>query len=320
MPSILDEQIQEMTDAALPRLAEVYDAALMAQAVGSIEEPGLWAEFRRIIFRIMMFADLAGRAEAVEETKAGGIPVGTAAEDLSDVGLEQFAAGDDAFITAPFIEAIDIFSGRVPRLRSLIEEITPGIRQMAFTITGIESTTGLEKLQAAILRTLDPEQRGGGLSSFIQLAQTEAGANLTAARLETVYRTNVVQALSDGRDAQLKDPGIRTQTALWMLNEVHDVNTRGNPAGKYPNAGPHFQMDGFIEDPGHSVWQKIGWPGGAGFNCRRSVSPITWPTAISKGWANSDRTLNKDAIDAHNFPRWDFINSGEYPDEGWGSG
>ncbi len=323
----VDEQVHELTASALPELGEVYVDALIAQAEGDPGAASIWAEFRRMMFRILMFSDLLGRADAVAESRGAGMAIGAAEEDLSDLGLDRF---DDAspLITAPFLEAIDLFQGRIPRLRETIEQITPGIREAAFWVTGIEETSALEKIQAMILRSLDPTQTlerieagepsGQGISDFAATIRDDLGEALTTARLETVYRTNVVQALSDGRDAQLRDPGIKNATALWMLNEVQDTRTRGNPAGLYPDAGPHFQMDGFIEDPGHSVWRQIGWPGPGGFQCRRSVSPIGWPTAIRNGWANEDRTLNKSAIDAHNGRRWDFINSGQYPDDGFG--
>src|SRR5262249_30012823 len=113
-------------------------------------------------------------------------------------------------------------------------------------------------------------------------------------------------------------PGVQTQTALWVLHEIHDRRTRGNPGGLYPDAGPHYQMDGFIEAPSNPVWAAIGWPGPAGFNCRRSVAPMTWATAQQRGFADESNQLIQSAIDAHNGPRWGYIASGAYPDPGFG--
>lgn len=319
--------IAELERAALSALEPEYIEALIAQDQGFGVEPS-WAKFRKALIRSLIIADLIGRAEAIATLAAHGLDL-PIDNDPFDVD-EKYEDLPGSIFTQPFAKAIDLFRSKIPSLRAVVDTLTAQAKARAFWITGIESQTALVKIKARMAASLEAkplvalpvdgeiESVTPTLPHFIDFAQAEA-KTLTRARLATVYRTNIATALAEGTNATLTEPEVKDATALWVLHEIHDKRTRGNPGGLYPHAGPHWQMDGFLEAPSNPVWAKIGWPGPAGFQCRRTVSPMTWATATRLGFATEDHHLVQSAIDAKNAKRWEFINSGDYPDKGFGN-
>ncbi len=315
-------EIQSLQAASLAALRPLYVKAITAQIEG-VGSDDAWAEFRRVLIRSFFFADLIARAEVA--AKIGPDAINNPAITTDDVKLY---AEDTTLVTAPFWDAINLFRARIPQLAQVVKSASGSAKARAFWVTDIESKTALVKIKDRIAVNLEgvrsvavPDEATGtveehhaGLPAFIQ-SQRQAAIGLTDARLETVYRTNLSAALNAGTNAQLTEPETMDETALWVLHEVHDRRTRGNPNGlyPYPKFAPHWQLDGFIEAPNHPVWKRIGWPGPADFNCRRSLSPMVWATAIQMGLATKDRHLIQSAIDAKNGNKWGFINRGEYP-------
>lgn len=249
-----------------------------------------WSRFRELFARAYVLANLIGRMEVQNSLK----------------GTRKYA---QSLMLAPWEKAIEIFLGKIPTAKSLLDLLIPEARAKAFYVTGIEQVEALSKIQQRVVKTLAAEPG----ESRHQL-QAEAAEDLSLARLETVLRTNTMTALNEGAMDEAKSLG--DSVALLELNEVHDRRTRGNPNGLYPHEGKHFQMDGFVESPDNPVWNTIRPP--AGFNCRGYTSVIGWVKAERMGLADADtRRLKRSAIDAHNGKRWDYIRSGQYPDPGF---
>lgn len=307
--------LNALNAAAMEELTISYTQAVTSQLKG-LDGLAEWATFRGVLIRCLVLANLIGRSGA-----AHALRLRFAQEVVPHVVVAAYTESSlgEGFLTRPFTEAINSFAGKVPHLRATIDAMLPVMRDKAFWVTGIESTEAVVKIQQGITMKLANMSTGGTLGDWIAEQQAKEASGLSAARLETVYRTNVMTALNEGTDAQLSEPEMVDATALWKLVEVHDRRTRGNPSGLYPNAGPHYQMDGFIEAPEHPVWAQIGWPGPAGYNCRRSLYPLGWLTAQRLGFATKDRRLIQQAIDRHNGERWEYIRRGAYPDKGFGA-
>ena len=283
-------------------LARRYFAALTAQARG---EPADWEEFGRILTRVLVLAHLVGRMGTVNSLRFR-VPEGEAAFKRGE--LAQYA-DEPALLTGPFVSAVNWFLGKVPSLRRVVDRLLPAARKRAFWVTGIESREALERIQEKLAKPLAAEA-GGGMSEFIHSEAEITG--LAEARLETVYRTNTMGALAEGALEQMRSPELREGVALIQLNEIQDRRTRGAPGTNNP--GKHWQMDGFVESPDAVVWKRITPPNG--FQCRASLSPISWLTAERMGLAKNG-VLNQAALDRKNAAKWRIIEAGEYPDPGF---
>lgn len=320
-----DRMLASIEAAALRLLVPTYLRALTVQLQGELATE-IWAEFARILERALVLAHLVGRTHVLNHLQMQGTRVAVHNRPLEEVRYADLPDGSH-MLTGAFLEALKAFETRVPRLAGTLLKVGAKARAQAFAITGLEGTRGLRRLKARIQATLAgpdgaqaeglpaPSGAGGGLAGFVAEGQ-DLGLGVAAAQLETVYRVNVMHALNQGTKDMLAAPDVAEHVALLQLNEIHDRRTRGNPNGLYPDAPPHFQMDGFVERPTHPVWEKITPPNG--FNCRGSISPLTWVRAEQMGLARaSERVLLQAAIDQHNGARWGYINRGEYPDPGF---
>ena len=283
-------------------LSRLYLAALTAQARGQ-DAIDLWNEFGRTLTRVLALQHLMGRVNAAATVGLRKLP------PPPPFKTTEFAAyaEEEGILTKPFTAALNWFLDKVPNVRRVVDKMLPAAKAKAFWVTGVESTEALNRIKMKLAKPLAAEP--GGLVEFAQSEQVATG--LALARLETVYRTNVMSALNQGGMEQMTSPEIRPAVALIRFNAIHDTRTRG--AGDNP--GRHLQMDGFLESPDHQIWSRITPPGG--YNCRCNTSPIGWLTAERMGLAN-DGHLLQSALDDHNRRQWEIINAREYPDSGFG--
>lgn len=318
MATKAQRQLVALDDAAIDILRPLYLDALTAQMLGRDGEAE-WEEFRKVFARALVLANLTARVDTLNTLAADGIKPDVDNEPFRPDEMQQFQVDPAGGLTSePFIEAINAFMSRIPNLRLEVEAMLPEARAQAFFVTDVESREAIISIQDKLGSTMEeistrPEV---GIRDFIDWAQEEGAANLAEARLETIYRTNVATANNAGRFQQLQQ--LDEFVALYRLNEIQDRRARGNPAGLYPDAGPHFQMNGFLAATNDPIWQVI-WPPN-GFNCRASVSPISWTTARRMGLADENDVLDVQAIETRNGPRRGFVESGEYPDQGFEGG
>jgi hypothetical protein len=284
--------LAELEAATQDKLRPIYIRAITASLRGEDAEP-YWERFRTVFIRAYVLADIIGRLGVANEARTLGRRLPYA----------------EPMVTGSWDAAIAQFMTKLPMARQLVDRLLPVAKKKAFWVTGIESTEALSKIQERIAERLSGELVED-TSGFVHGVQAEFAEQLSTARLETVMRTNVMTALNEGAMEEQKTLG--DSVALLRLNEVHDHRTRGAPGTNNP--GKHWQMDGFVESPNHSIWQKITPPNG--YQCRGNVSVIGWASAERLGFAR-DGGLIQSRLDEHNAARWEIINAGEYPDAGF---
>lgn len=220
-------------------------------------------------------------------------------------------------------------SGRKPRPVPGMEEKptsevtrkvrTPGVQavaQGAFFVTGMTAAQAKKTQdllaqvirQETTVREAGKEARTMGLGDFIEQTTLETGADLTAARLETVYRTNLNRAASQGQLDIVREPTVRKFVPLMQFSATKDNRTRDT----------HRGMDGYVATVEQIDAQGINTPGG--FNCRCGWKPIPVAKALDKGWCDEDGVPDFKAIARHNGKRQALIDSGKFPDPGFVSG
>jgi SPP1 gp7 family putative phage head morphogenesis protein len=231
---------------------------------------------------------------------------------------EQATAVQKMADVSPQFRAL-VFPGQLPEQVEIRR--TPGVQKAAqtgFFVTGLsrETTAELRGLLGKVVRGQETRDKATkrlkqmGLADFVDQAKEllEVGEDLTDARLENVYRTNLNRASSQGRLDICRDPTAKRFVPLVQYRATKDKRTRPS----------HKAMDGYVATT--EMIDAMGIPTPAGFQCRCSWTPVPIATAVSRGWADKDGNPNMDAIRQHNGARQRLIDSGEFPDPGFIAG
>lgn len=196
---------------------------------------------------------------------------------------------------------------------------TPGVQavaQGAFFVTGMtaEQAKATQDLLAKVIRQEESVSVAGkklktiGVGDFIEQATLATGTDLTAARLETVYRTNLNRAASQGQLDIVREPTVRKFVPLMQFSATKDNRTRDT----------HRAMDGYVATVEQIDSQGINTP--LGFNCRCGWKPVPVAKAQANGWVDDEGVPNFKAIERHNGRRQGLIDTGKVPDPGFVSG
>lgn len=310
-----------------------------------------WERFEAAVADAVMLASLSGQSATYAKAKQAGMP--QKAQDWPEERPETFAAPSAEIRPGQFWEAVRGFRRRVPLGWLEVMKLRAKSKRLAEKIRRTESQSALRKLRKQLVALEDvlrgnftakgatPEQaarlkslladavenqhlpkglRTGGLSKFIRRAQAEGIMNMSAVRLETVYRTNISSVYNEAAYDILKKPGVRSWAPLLRLVEVHDSRTRGAPGGEYKgkqsrNPGHHWQMNGYIETPERMKSQNLIPPNG--FNCRGAVVAVTVDEAIRLKIADKNGNIDQTALNRYNSQRQKLIDKGLYPDPGF---
>ena len=329
-------EFEILLDSAMEVADQHYRRAIAEQLRGNYAGD-LWRAFEIAYARAQLLSNLLGVAAVTEPipTKfARRVPFDPETIDLA----EDFLVGD-------FVEAIELFEGRIPELPEVVRSLQSDALAAANAVRRAEEGDALgllskqsEAIREAIgrrfwvsgipevgiinLRDLIADAIEGtaseemlGLVPFINKAQAQGAEGLTRARLETVYRNNLNTAFMDGQVQALRAPETLALIPLVMLEEVQDRRTRGNPSGLYPQSTPHFQMDGYVNTLDY--FERFGLVPPNGHNCRGGVRPVSNAEARHHGWQREDGTIDEQALARYNGRRQGFIDSGSYPDPGF---
>jgi SPP1 gp7 family putative phage head morphogenesis protein len=196
---------------------------------------------------------------------------------------------------------------------------TPGVQAIArgaFFVTGMtaKQATEVKSLLAKVIRGDVTRSVAGkrlerlGVGDFVEQATLTTGTDLTAARLETVYRTNLNRASSQGQLDIVRDEKVQAFVPVMQFSATKDNRTRDT----------HRAMDGYVATVAQIDAQGINTPGG--FNCRCGWKPIPVAIAMAKGWVDDDGQPDYAAIKRHNGRRQALIDTGKFPDAGFVSG
>lgn len=196
---------------------------------------------------------------------------------------------------------------------------TPGVQavtQGTFFVTGMtqEQIEATRDLLAKTVRGEETLSVAGkklkrlGVGDFVEQTILATGTDLTKARLETVYRTNLNRAATQGQLDIVRDETVKAFVPLMQFSSTKDNRTRPT----------HKAMNGYVATVEQIDAQGIPTPGG--FNCRCAWKPVSLGTAVSRGWCDEDGNPNYAAIKTHNGSRQRLIDSGQYPDPGFISG
>lgn len=232
--------------------------------------------------------------------------------------------------------ALDILESRLPIVRStvdVVEELAGKIAndvvsaEMGNVIDSMEASSNavlsafrnafwvsdvdkkdvinLKKLLADAIRGVLPDDKID-LPEFISRARLQGAANLTDARIETIFRVNLSSAANEGVMTVLRDPVGADLFPLVMLTEIDDDRSRPH----------HAIMDGYITTVDEI--DRLGLRPPNGFNCRGELIKVSRAEATRLGLLDEFGRPDMIAIEQHNTPEQNrLVHGGLYPDPGF---
>lgn len=231
-------------------------------------------------------------------------------ENEEAIALEHFAAikadilmGEQLqmpFVDQPFDKAVRAFKSRDVLHRDLFEQLSSAAKHRSFTVAKLARTELLADVHAELARQIASGRNGiltgegPRLSDFKKfMAERIESAGWTpanASHVETIFRTNVMDAYGQGRKSEMRQPSVLASRPVWQYRCVGDSRTRA----------PHKEANGLCMLASDPAWENIYPP--CGYNCRCRV------ISRSQHWADANSiTMGRPPLDL--------------PDEGWsGSG
>lgn len=219
----------------------------------------------------MVKAHLDSKLEDLEELKRGGVPV-TIVNKFQDVPFQPWDP-------VPPTEAIEQFNNKV--LASIAENgekvliVMGKTRELkyydsrAFAIAGVERDYILKEaklaLQTGIKQGLSGKQVQDNLriifDKYIPTGEIKDGKLVSPARLETIVRTNISDAVNLGRRAMVEDPLISKFVPYLLVSAI--IDSRTTEFCEWLDGKSFRRTDPLLTDPPYH------------FNCRTVLVPIT---------------------------------------------
>jgi SPP1 gp7 family putative phage head morphogenesis protein len=177
---------------------------------------------------------------------------------------------------ARFEEAIRWFRERVPMTDTQVQRLYARAREKAFWVSGLAELDVVKEIWTGIDGAV---AEGVAFEAFRRehlpkLVQAWAGTVANpAARVETIFRTNVQLAYGAGRKAQMQDPAVKRAHPFWKFSSVLDLRT-----------SEHCKpLNGTILPADDPFWQTHSPP--LHHNCRSSLIGLTERAALRQGVA-----------------------------------
>jgi len=216
--------------------------------------------FARVAERRMMHTAMLGALDShweasnqkpvAPETFAQTIPPGVAAEP--------------SFVRKPYDAAVKWFKAKQVMDKATFEQLSARAKSRAFTIAGMAKDELLATAHAELARHIEV---GADLKDFRKfVAERLESAGWTPANpshVENIYRTNVMNAYSAGRHAEMTQPAVLKARPYWQVLGVDDARTRST----------HLAAQGKVLAASDPYWQKAHPP--FGFMCRDRVRSLS---------------------------------------------
>jgi len=184
-----------------------------------------------------------------------------------------------------FDEALEWFRDRIPWTRSQWEALDAVARRQAFFVSGVAQADVVadvwESLDRAITNGESLEEWKATAGPLLEQAWAGSVDN-PAWRLETIFRTNGLQAFNAGRHRQLTDPAILKDRPYWQFDATID--------GRETDICD--KCNGTVL-PANHPWWATHWPL-LHFNCRSGVTSLTEDEARAVGISVSPPSIEPD--------------------------
>lgn len=232
------------------------------------------------IFQAILRGWIGGASDVFKYPQAATLPRSILPPiDPPDILGLLFPGGDgsEPRVRLPAIEnaALDLFTRRVFDAGEYYR-LGANARREAFTISADLTTDQLEEVRDVLADTISD---GASLSEFSNrlAGRFEGGLPISPAHLENVFRSNTMQAYSQGHDHILGHELVKDAFPFRLYTALHDARTRKNH-----RALETMGLDGtavyWADDP---VWQRFRPPWD--FQCRCGWIALSIEGAAEQG-------------------------------------
>jgi hypothetical protein len=172
---------------------------------------------------------------------------------------DPFHSFDEAIPPLPPRQALDYFNRLVPSLSPRVERYGPKLDRYAFTLAASADEVILERVKKAILESLE---EGESATPNVEDILDEAGVSMRNPQYaELVVRTNVLDALNQGAQAELATPEMQEAFPVWEYLGILDDRTGDDHR---PKIGKFY--------PASAAFHEVRGP--RVFNCRCSLAGV----------------------------------------------
>lgn len=167
---------------------------------------------------------------------------------------------------------------RVAVKKYYFEDLPKDLKELSFTVSNLETLRQIQMVKRSLENALED---GFSFLQWKEQLDTSIIEQLSHARLETVYRTNlgVVYGQSTRYNAYTSDV-----TPYLMYSSTNDDRTRPS----------HAKLDGLIKRADSKFWDKYtpSWD----YNCRCDVIPLSKEDAEERGITKGTPTVDEDGF------------------------
>ncbi len=172
-----------------------------------------------------------------------------------------FDEAEFIFENLPFEEALKFIRGKIPMTEAEFYRLTQEAKVRAFSVSGMARLDALKNIQDSLT---DAIEKGVSLADWKKDVQFILERwDITGARAETIYRTNLQTSYQVGRYEQMTDPDVLEMRPYWQYVAVMDQATRPE----------HAAMNGKVFPADDPIWDE--WYPPNGFNCRCTVHTLS---------------------------------------------
>lgn len=230
-----------------------------------------------LIYDLTVSSQLLGASAGLARLPAGFS--GNGNDSRPPINLRDYFYGPDnqPGTKFPIINEVSKrMADAVPLRPETYYAIAANAREKAFTVSGELS----DDARAIVGKILSENVNAStDRQQFIAQVESELPNVLTSARIEQVFRNNVLAAYSDGTEKALTDPGVVTAFPFRAYYAIHDRRARPEHRA-LERLGLNGTNVYFFDDP---VWNLFRPPWD--WNCRCGFTPLTIRQAAAKNVA-----------------------------------
>lgn len=177
-----------------------------------------------------------------------------------------------------YTASVSKIKNRVAVPKYYFEDLPKELRQLAFTVSNLETLRQVTMVKKSLENAMD---EGFSFEEWKSQLDTGVLKNLSSARLETVYRTNLGVVYGQSTRFNSFTSG---DTPYLMYSATGDERTRED----------HAKLDKIIKRADSKFWDKYlpSWD----FNCRCDAIPMSEAEAKRRGISKNTPTIESDGF------------------------